>query len=54
MWHMKYIYRIQHRDLKPGNILRYKKNWYGITDWGSSRLRVDSRNTLRGASMDSF
>jgi serine/threonine protein kinase len=30
-------YGIQHRDLKPQNILVYKDNWYLLSDFGSSR-----------------
>jgi serine/threonine protein kinase len=48
---MKYIYRIQHRDLKPENILMYKPNWFGVSDFGTSRIKFESLHSLRGATL---
>jgi serine/threonine protein kinase len=54
IWRMKYIYKIQHRDIKPDNILRYSKNWYAISDFGSCKFKFDSVHTLRACTVPNF
>jgi serine/threonine protein kinase len=54
IWRMKYIYKIQHRDIKPDNILRYSKNWYAISDFGTCKFKFDSVHTLRACTVPNF
>jgi serine/threonine protein kinase len=49
---LKNYYGIQHRDIKPKNILVYKENWYLISDFGSSKFQIDRQKMFEGWSLN--
>jgi hypothetical protein len=51
---MKYNFRIHHKNLKSGNIFKYRKNWYEISDWRCVRFRSGSKYVLREANMNYY